>query len=135
MTPTPVEDLMTTPVLTVAGDEDAAAVAQAMRDQDIKSVVITDEDCQAAGILTSTDFVDLAADDRQPGETSVSAYMTTTVVTAEHDGSVPTVAARMREHDIAHIPVIDDEGQVVGILTATDLTDSLAEPPAEAAQE
>jgi CBS domain-containing protein len=134
MTPTPVEELMTTPVLTVAGDEDAAAVADAMRDQDINSVVVTDEDCQAAGILTSTDFVNLAAADRQPGETSVSTYMTTEVVTADPDEPVSTTAARMREHDINHIPVIDDEGQVLGILTATDLTESLADPPAEPSQ-
>jgi len=129
MTVTETAALMTTPVLTVAGEEDAAAVAGAMRDQGVKSVVITDEDCQAAGILTSTDFVELAAEERQAGETSVSEYMTTAVVTANPDEAVPAVAARMRDHDISHVPVVDDEGQVVGILTATDLTASVAAEP------
>lgn len=135
MSPTRVEERMTTPVLTVAGDEDAAGVAHAMQDQTIKSVVITDEDCQAAGILTSTDFVTLAADDRQPGETTVDEYMTTAVVTADPDEPIPAVAARMRAHEINHLPVIDDGGQVVGILTATDLIDVLAESDADQVQE
>lgn len=126
MSPTEAAELMTTPVLTVAMDDDAAAVARAMRDREIKSVVATDEDCQAAGILTSTDYVALAAAEDPPAETPVGEYMTTTVVTAAPADPIEAVAARMREHDISHVPVVDDEGQVVGILTATDLTESVA---------
>ena len=35
---------------------------------------------------------------------------------------VGAIAARMTEHDISHLPVVNDEEQVVGILSTTDLT-------------
>jgi len=48
--------------------------------------------------------------------------MTTDVVTARPNDEVGALAERMTEHDISHLPVVDDEKQVVGILSTTDLT-------------
>ncbi|MFB6141922.1 MAG: CBS domain-containing protein [Halorientalis sp.] len=129
---TTVADLMTEPVLTVRPDDNAADVGHAMADRGIKSVVIIDDDCHPEGIVTSTDFVAMAADDRTPSETAVREYMTTGIVTATREEPVPEVAERMRAEDINHLPVVDDDGQVLGILTATDLTASLSEAAARA---
>lgn len=128
MDETRVGDLMTAPVLTVGMDDNAADVGHAMREQGIKSVVVIDDDCGAAGIVTSTDFVAIAADDRVPSETPVREYATTDVVTAAVDDPVSGIAERMRDNDINHLPVVEDE-QVVGILTTTDLTEWLSDPP------
>jgi predicted transcriptional regulator len=56
MDETPVSDLMTTPVLTIARDTAIAEAADAMLQSEIKSIVVIDEDCTAQGILTSTDI-------------------------------------------------------------------------------
>lgn len=125
---TRVGDLMTTPVLTVEMDDNAADVGHAMSEQGIKSVVVIDDDCSPAGILTSTDFVAMAADDSVPSETLVREYATADVVTVGVEDPVSDVATRMRDNDINHLPVVED-GQVVGILTATDLTAWLSDPP------
>lgn len=128
MDETRVGDLMTSPMLTIGMDDNAADVGHAMYEQGIKSVVAIDENCSPTGIVTSTDFVAMAADDRLPSETPVGEYATTDVVTVDVDDPVSGVAARMRENDINHLPVVDD-GQAVGILTTTDLTEWFSDPP------
>jgi CBS domain-containing protein len=122
-----VAEFMTSPVLTVTGDELALEVAAAMDDQAIKSVVIVDEACQPEGILTSTDYVRLTAAGVDPTETTVADHMTTDIVTTSPDTELAVVASRMRANDISHVPVVDGDDQVTGILSATDLTGYLAD--------
>ncbi|AQL42146.1 hypothetical protein BV210_05215 [Halorientalis sp. IM1011] len=119
MTETAVEEIMTTPVLTVAPDETLSDAAWAMRDTAIKSVAVIDADCEPVGILTSTDFVQLAADDVDPSETTVEERMTTTVETIGPDATVSEAATYLLDSGFNHIPVVD--GDVVGILTTTDI--------------
>ena len=122
-----VTEVMTAPVLTVERDERPADVSRAMVDQKIKSVVVIDDDCQPVGILTSTDFVRMTATGVDPHETTVGEFMTTDVVTVTTDQRVPGVADLLVEHGISHLPVVDDDGQAIGIVSATDLTEHLAE--------
>jgi CBS domain-containing protein len=126
MDETTIGDLMTEPVLTAEQDNRAVDVAGAMAEAGINSVVVIDESCRPLGILTSTDYVELTADGVNPHETTVSQLMTGSVVTATRDESVIAAAATMDSNNIGHLPVVDDDGQVTGILTGTDLTTFLA---------
>ncbi len=130
MEETTVTELMTSPVLTVSPDATLEEVASGMTDLGIKSVVVIDDDCAPAGILTSTDFVRAARDGRTPADTAVEEYIATDVLTADPEEPAPAAAARMRTNDISHLPVLKD-GSVVGILTSTDLAAHLADrqPP------
>ncbi len=47
--------------------------------------------------------------------------MTRDVVTATKDESVAAAMAKMREHKISGLPVIDDQGRLCGIVTALDV--------------
>ncbi|SEN33972.1 CBS domain-containing protein [Halorientalis persicus] len=125
MTETPVSEIMTTPVLTVAPDETLSDAAWAMRDTEIKSVAVIDADCDPVGILTSTDFVQVAADDTEPTETTVEECMTTTVETVTPDTTVAEASAHLLDSGFNHIPVVD--GDVVGMLTTTDILRHTAE--------
>ena len=116
-----VAQLMTTDLRTVAPDtlvEDAAAL---MMDADIGSVIVVDDDGGLAGILTTTDFVDIVANQKPKDQTPVSAYMTSEVVTAAGGDSIRDAADRMITYGIHHLPVVDDEEGVIGIVTTTDL--------------
>jgi CBS domain-containing protein len=121
MTEPTVGDLMTRPVLTVAADDPVVEVAGAMREQGVNSVVVIDEACHPTHVLTSTDYVAMTADGVDPHVTTVAAVATEGVVTVGTGESVGAAARAMAEHDISHLPVVDDDGEVVGILTTTDL--------------
>lgn len=51
----------------------------------------------------------------------VSKYMTDKLVTARPEDGSRTTFFKMREHDIRHMPVVDDEGALVGIVSDRDL--------------
>ncbi|NVB40604.1 CBS domain-containing protein [Pseudenhygromyxa sp. WMMC2535] len=51
----------------------------------------------------------------------ISKYMTSKLVTARPEDGSRTTFFRMREHDIRHIPVVDDEDELVGIVSDRDL--------------
>lgn len=126
-----VGDLMTSPVLTVEGDEPPSDVASAMASEGIKSVVVIDDDCDVDGIFTATDYMSMAASGTDPDATAVRECMTTGVVTISPEASAETAATRMVANDISHLPVVGDDRQVTGIVTTTDLLASLADEPAE----
>ena len=117
-----VGSLMTSPVTTVPADTPAKAAAALMLDEGISSVVVVDEDNRLEGILTSTDFVAIAAAEASAAAFSVADHMTTDVVTTSAQASIVDVADLFIEHGIHHIPVVDDTEGVVGMVTTTDLT-------------
>jgi len=120
-----VADVMTSPVLTLAAETPIDEAARGMVEGNIKSLVVIDTECSPEGILTSTDLVRLAAEDRPASETTVEEYMTTDVETIDLGAPLAEVAKRMTEERINHLPVVVESGNVVGILTTTDLVERL----------
>lgn len=116
-----VGQLMSSPVQTVAPEEPIHEAATVMLGQDIGSVVAVDDQSRPEGILTTTDFVRLAADCGSPEESSVADYMNAVEATARANETIQEAADTMMDHGVHHLPVVDED-RVIGILTTTDLT-------------
>jgi len=112
--------VMSSPVHTVTPETLVEEAAQKMLDAEIGSVAVVD-DGQLVGILTNTDFVKIVAERKPKDRTPVSTYMSDTTVTTTAQVPIAQVAESMIEHGIHHVPVVDDEGAVIGIVTTTDL--------------
>ena len=112
--------VMSSPVHTVSPDTLVEEAAQKMLDAEIGSVVVVG-DGQLVGILTNTDFVKIVAERKPKDRTPVSAYMSDTAVTTTAQVPIAQVAESMIEHGIHHVPVVDDDGAVIGMVTTTDL--------------
>lgn len=121
-----VADVMTAPVLTLDAATPLDDAAGAMVEAGIKSLVVIDEDCRPVGILTSTDVLRLAADDATASEATVADYMTTDIMTTDPDASLQSVATQLLKADFNHLPVTDEGGEAVGMLSKTDLTEGFA---------
>jgi CBS domain-containing protein len=113
--------LMSTDLTTVSPDALVEEAATVMLEECIGSVVAVDDDGYLEGILTTTDFVQIVAECKPKDETPVSQYLTTDVVTAGAQDSIRDVADAMTEHGFHHMPVVDGEEGVIGIVTTTDL--------------
>ncbi|WP_324665436.1 CBS domain-containing protein [Haloarcula sediminis] len=111
-------------LVTTTPDVPIAAAGTTLLEEAVGSVLVLDDEDELVGILTSTDFVDLVSTDGATDAT-VASYMTDEVVTVGVDDSVRDAAAKMISEDIQHLPVEGDEG-VVGMLSATDLTEHLS---------
>src|SRR5919112_1064893 len=54
-------------------------------------------------------------------DTSVEDYMTITTVTMNFKNSVLDIAKKMLAENISSIPITDDDGEIIGILTERDM--------------
>lgn len=121
--PTKVRDWMSKPVVVVDPDSSVSYALTLMRRRNIHSVVVsTGEGSSTYGIVTSTDIRDkIIAQERNPAETRVRDIMTAPVVTADPEWSLKDCSIKMQAHHIHHMPVADENGTLIGIISATDL--------------
>jgi CBS domain-containing protein len=119
--------LMSSGVISVTPDTLVEDAADILLDKQIGSLVVVDEDNHLQGILTSTDFVRIVAKSQPKAETTVEKYMTDQVVTVEAQDLIRDAADKMITYNIHHLPVVDDEEGVIGMLSTTDLTAYLSD--------
>lgn len=117
-----VDNAMTPAVRTTDGGMTACDVAKTLEDEHIGSVLVCDSDTdEIRGIVTASDVIRLVASGADMGSTTAEEFMSEDVVTTESGTSVHDAALLMREHSVRRLPVVDD-GELVGIVTTTNLT-------------
>lgn len=114
--------LMSTDLRTASPDTLVEDAAETMLEHEIGSLVVVDDDGHLEGILTRTDFVGIVSESHPKAQTTVSRYMTTDVVTTTAQTPIREVADAMIEHGFHHMPVVDEEEVVIGMISTTDLT-------------
>ncbi|RLM42082.1 CBS domain-containing protein [Haloarcula sp. Atlit-47R] len=113
---------MTQSVQTVPPETTACEVATLFADHDIGSAVVVEpETGQYSGIVTESDLMRLVAAGADIDTVTVDTFLSTPIVTIASTEDIHAAAAMMKEHSIRRLPVTDD-GDIVGILTTTDLT-------------
>jgi CBS domain-containing protein len=117
-----VRDWMMDLVVYVDPDIPVTDALETMRRRYINSVIINkSKDNPEYGILTSTDVCDkIVAQDRDPAATTVREVMTSPLITVRTDMAMSECARIMKDHNIHHLPVADEEGSLVGMISATD---------------
>ncbi|MFB6152825.1 MAG: CBS domain-containing protein [Halodesulfurarchaeum sp.] len=114
-------DVMSAPVETVTASTTLRTVAERMTESGVGSVVVTNEAEEPTGIVTRTDLVAaIATDDIAPAD-PVSRFVGGPLETVRPGTDLQDAAARMRESGIKHLPVVDEEGALVGMVTTSDL--------------
>ena len=137
-------DIMSRDVLTVHFDTALDAAWEKLRRHKIKSMPVVDGFGGILGIVATADFLRMIDAQsvshagrrlqrflrRTTGSTSdkpevVGQIMCAKVVVAGPDTEVAELVARVAEHGIVHIPVVDSHRKVIGIVTQTDLLAAL----------
>jgi len=117
-------DVMTKSVISVDAALTINETAKMMEDAKVGAVIVM-EDNIPVGIVTDRDFsVKVAAHAYQITE-PVKQIMSSPLFSINSDESVRIAADLMHERKIRKLPVIDD-GNVVGIITATDIVNLLS---------
>jgi signal-transduction protein with cAMP-binding, CBS, and nucleotidyltransferase domain len=110
--------------LVVYIDPDASvmeALAQ-MRRRYIHSLIVNKSETNPEyGIVTSTDICDkIVAAGRDPAKTKVREIMSSPLILVRQDWTLQQCSLTMKEHHIHHLPVADENGSLVGMISATD---------------
>jgi CBS domain-containing protein len=117
-----VAQVMSKDVVTCRPGESLARAAQLMWERDIGCVPVIDGDGHVVGIVTDRDACMAAYTRGQPLQAlPVDVAMARHVQTCRPDDEVTDVEKRMATAQIRRMPVIDDQGHPVGILSLNDL--------------
>ena len=95
-----------------------------MQEKDLHHLPVVNEKNEIVGILTRRDL-QIAAQHFREAPVEVSDVMHTQVVTISPDEPLVVAARQMIDKRIGGLPVLDDNGKMVGILTETDLLRAL----------
>ena len=116
-----VKKLMTTDCATCTVDSPAADAAKIMWESDCGIVPVL-EDGNLVGVVTDRDICMAALMSGLPlGLIRVSEVMTTEVSVCEADDDVTAAHGTMRESQVRRLPVVDEEGALVGVISLADL--------------
>lgn len=88
--------------------------------------VVIVEDKRPIGIITERDIVRLYAGDPDRIDMSIAEVMTSPVLTIVLETPINEAAERMLTTQLRHLVVVDDEGQIAGLLNEHDLTHNMA---------
>jgi len=107
--------------VTVDTEQTVLVAAQRMRDFRVGCVVVT-RDGRAIGILTDRDIVvRVLAEGRSARTTQVGDAMSYLEATVTQEDGIETALAKMREHGVRRLPIVDASGRATGVVTADDL--------------
>jgi CBS domain-containing protein len=117
-----VRELMTGSPLTLPPDASVAQAARVMLDRGTGDVIVTDGHGGLSGILTDRDIVTrVIAVERNPALTPLRDVLSANPVAVHPDDDADIASSLMRHHAVRRLPVTDDDGTVVGIVSLGDL--------------
>jgi len=145
-----VEEVMTREVVTLAPDMPVAAAWQKMLDTLLKALPVVDGNGHVVGMLTDEDLLERAGLQQRlsvaervdnsvlkaeiarlaASPTKVEDVMTTPAFTVRAQDSLGFAAARMAKEGIKRLPVVNEEGRLVGVLSRVDILRLVAEKDA-----
>ena len=134
-------DIMSRPALAVAGEVSLSEAWALMRKEKIKALPVVDTSGGVVGIVTMADFMRLANLDTHEGlgsrlralvkgragqPTQVAQLMSHPVQVARVDQHAMDLVPLFSQGGHHHIPIVDGDDRLVGVITQTDLVRTLA---------
>ncbi len=118
------QDIMTKDPTTVTADASLLEAARVMKDEDVGVVPVVEgkEKKRVVGIITDRDIaIRCVAAGRDAKQCRVSEIMSSGVKTIRESDSVDETLSVMAREQVRRIPVVDEQGNLVGIISQADV--------------
>jgi Predicted signal-transduction protein containing cAMP-binding and CBS domains len=105
--------------------------AQLMKSEDVGPIPIVNdpEIRKLEGIITDRDIVlKVVAEGRDPNTTRVSEIMSKDVFTCRVNDDAHKATHLMEEHQVRRVPIVNENGQLAGIVSQADVATRMGEP-------
>ena len=140
-----VASMMSTPVFTATKDTPVAEVVRTMKERRVSAIPVIDHEQKVIGVVTVADlvpqsrnapasnvqlmslqdeyvdFASIGSAYEKLARAAASEVMQQKIVTVRPEAEIGTAARMMVEHKLAALPVVGDDGVLVGIVTRTDV--------------
>jgi len=128
-----IQDVMTRNPSCVDPETPAREAARLMKDQDVGVLPVVDGDGRTlVGLVTDRDIaIRVVAEGRQ-ADTRVRDVMSSdSLITCRPDGSLDDVMSLMAKQQVRRIPIVDQRGALVGIISQADVVRASSDGKAE----
>jgi len=112
-----VKHIMTRKLVTIGPDETLETAAKLIKQHGVDHLPVVEEG-RLVGIVTSWDL----AVSIGTGKKRIAEIMTKEVITARDEEPVEVVIRRLEQHKISGVPVVDERGSLVGMVTTDDIS-------------
>ena len=133
----PVKNWMTTDVVSVGPDTSLLKVGKLMKDHHIRRIPVVDEQGQVIGIISDRDVRDASPSKATTldmyemhyllAELKAKNIMTAKPITVKPTDTVEQAALIMLDNKVGGLPVVDDSGKLVGIISDHDVFKALVD--------
>jgi CBS domain-containing protein len=115
-------DVMTTNPACCTPETPLDQVAKLMVQHDCGEIPVIDPSEQVVGVVTDRDIVcRLVAEGKNPMAYPASTCMSELVVTVPANAPLNEILATMEKHQVRRVPVVDERGGCVGMISQADL--------------
>lgn len=149
-----VADIMTSDVVTLEAGGTIHEALVLMGENRVSAIPVVDRDGHCVGILSTTDLVDMTRDvdddlyqldlvdptsrrflldklAHSMGSEKVESFMSETLVTVGPDSTLAAATRKILKAGVHHLPVIDDEERLIGIVSSLDILAEFADAAPE----
>jgi CBS domain-containing protein len=102
-------------------DQTVLVATRKMNQHHIGAMMVMDGE-RVAGIFTERDVLQrVIGEERQPSDITVGEVMTRDVVCCGPDATLEEMSEMMRSRRIRHIPICDEDGKLMGLISIGDI--------------
>ena len=121
-----IRDVMTGSPRTIDSAGSAVDAARLMRDEDVGLIPIVESD-RVVGTVTDRDIaVRVVAEGKSPEKTRVADIASRELVTIDPGQDVDEAMRLMAKHQVRRLPVVEEDGKLVGIVAQADIAKHVA---------
>ena len=120
-----VKHMMLTNVITASPSRTVKEIIETLYKKHIGCVISIDENKKCIGIFTERDAIRLVAENVKLDQ-PLANVMTKNVITIHEDSSINEVRKTIQTHSIRHLPVVNQENRLVGLLSVRSLLDQFS---------
>ena len=114
-------------VYSIADDLTVYEAARYLREKQVRSVGVCDRTGKLLGLVSQSDISDkVAAENKCPAWMRVSEIMTSELTVVPPDTSLDECVRLMEKHGFFHLPVVDQQGQYLGMISVRDILTLIA---------
>lgn len=117
-----VKHMMLTNIVTATPSMTVEEAINILYEKHIGSIVLIDDDKKCVGIFTERDAIRLVAKNIELDQ-PLGNVMTKNVITIQKNSSINEVRRIVLTHKIRHLPVVNQEDRIVGLLSVRAILD------------
>jgi CBS domain-containing protein len=116
-----IREAMTSNPKTVSGNQTVVDAARIMKQEDAGIVPIVDGE-KLVGVLTDRDIaIKVVAEGKDPQSVKVTELASRDLVTVDPQQDLDEALRLMARHQVRRLPVVEEDGRLVGILAQADV--------------